>query len=129
MFYRTNPCGNGYAIAAGLEQVIEYIKDLHFGADDIEYLRSTGIFEEEFLEYLKTFRFTGDIITNYFDYFSPLPWKLRMYFQDFDSEWHEYTIYMADTSLNDAIFCVLFLAAASIAFSVISYLRIRKRTT
>ena len=74
------------------------------------------------------FRFTGDIITNYFDYFSPLPWKLRMYFQDFDSEWHDYTIYMADTSLNDAIFCVLFLIVVSIAFSLISYLRTRKRT-
>ena len=60
-FYRANPDGNGYAIAAGLEQVIDYIKNLHFDPEDIDYLRSTGIFKEEFLEYLTTFRFTGDI--------------------------------------------------------------------
>jgi len=60
-FYRSNPDDNGYAIAAGLEQVIEYIKNLHFTSDDIEYLRGTGYFREEFLEYLATFRFTGDI--------------------------------------------------------------------
>ena len=61
VFYRENPFHGGYAIAAGLQQVIEYIENLHFDEDDIEYLRSTGIFEEEFLEYLKDFRFTGDI--------------------------------------------------------------------
>lgn len=60
-FYRNNPCGGGYAIAAGLEQVIDYIRNLHFSQADIEYLRSLGIFEETFLEYLKDFRFTGDI--------------------------------------------------------------------
>ncbi len=60
-FYRKNPCDNAYSICAGLEQVIEYIKNLHFKKDDIEYLRSTGIFEENFLSYLKDFRFTGDI--------------------------------------------------------------------
>ena len=60
-FYRSNPDDNGYAIAAGLEQVIEYIKNLHFTTEDIEYLRGTGYFREEFLEYLATFRFTGDI--------------------------------------------------------------------
>ncbi|MCD7957729.1 MAG: nicotinate phosphoribosyltransferase [Lachnospiraceae bacterium] len=60
-FYRKNPCGNGYAIAAGLEQVIEYIENLHFSAEDIEYLRSLGIFHEPFLEYLKGFHFEGDI--------------------------------------------------------------------
>ena len=60
-FYRNNPCGGGYAIAAGLEQVIDYIGNLHFSPADIEYLRSLGIFEEAFLEYLKDFRFTGDI--------------------------------------------------------------------
>ena len=60
-FYRENPCGSGYAICAGLEQVIEYIKDLHFSNDDIEYLRSLTIFEEGFLSYLKNFHFTGDI--------------------------------------------------------------------
>jgi len=60
-FYRTNPSGNGFAIAAGLDQVIEYIKNLHFAKDDIDYLESTGIFDKEFLEYLSTFRFSGDI--------------------------------------------------------------------
>lgn len=61
VFYRNNPDNGGYAVAAGLEQVIEYIKDLHFDGDDIEFLRSKGCFSEEFLEYLKSFRFTGDI--------------------------------------------------------------------
>ena len=60
-FYRKNPCGNGYAIACGLDQVIDYIKNLHFDKEDIDYLRNTGFFEEDFLEYLKDFRFTGDI--------------------------------------------------------------------
>ena len=61
MFYRTNPLESGYAVAAGLEQLIRYINDLHFGDNDIEYLRSTGIFDEDFLTYLKDFRFSGDI--------------------------------------------------------------------
>ncbi len=60
-FYRTNPSGNGYAITAGLEQVIDYIKNLRFEDKDIEYLRSLAIFEEDFLEYLSNFKFTGDI--------------------------------------------------------------------
>ena len=60
-FYRSNPCKGGYAIFAGLEQVIEYIRDLHFSKGDIDYLRSLGIFGEDFLDYLKDFRFTGDI--------------------------------------------------------------------
>ena len=60
-FYRKNPCDGGYAIAAGLEQVIEYIRDLHFTPDDVEYLRSLNIFDNEFLEYLRGFHFTGDI--------------------------------------------------------------------
>jgi len=60
-FYRTNPSGNGYAITAGLEQVIDYIKNLHFEVKDIEYLRGLGIFEEDFLEYLSNFKFSGDI--------------------------------------------------------------------
>ena len=61
VFYRTNPSGGAYAITAGLEQVINYINDLHFDTDDIEYLRSTGFFREEFLNYLSGFRFSGDI--------------------------------------------------------------------
>ncbi len=60
-FYRSNPCGGGYAICAGLEQIIDYIKNLHFSAEDISYLRSLGIFEEDFLNYLKDFHFSGDI--------------------------------------------------------------------
>ncbi len=60
-FYRTNPFHGGYAIMAGLEQVIDYIKNLHFDEEDIEYLRDLGIFDEEFLAYLADFRFSGDI--------------------------------------------------------------------
>ena len=60
-FYRNNPCNGGYAIACGLEQVINYIRDLHFSPSDIEYLRSLHIFEDDFLEYLRGFHFTGDI--------------------------------------------------------------------
>lgn len=61
MFYRTNPSGGGYAIAAGLEQVIQYIKELKFEKEDIDYLAGLGIFDADFLEYLSTFRFSGDI--------------------------------------------------------------------
>ncbi len=60
-FYRSNPGGGGYAICAGLEQVIEYVQNLHFDKEDLDYLRTTGLFDESFLEYLKEFRFTGDI--------------------------------------------------------------------
>lgn len=60
-FYRTNPCGGGYAIAAGLDQVIQYIKELHFDKEDIDYLASLGIFQADFLEYLANFQFSGDI--------------------------------------------------------------------
>lgn len=60
-FYRSNPGGNGYAICAGLEQMIEYMKELEFNSEDVDYLRSTGLFEEDFLEYLLNFRFSGDI--------------------------------------------------------------------
>ena len=61
VFYRKNPDGGGYAIAAGLEQVVEYINGLHFDEDDIEYLRSKNCFCEEFLDILRNFKFTGDI--------------------------------------------------------------------
>ncbi len=60
-FFRNNPMDSGYSICAGLEQVIDYIKDLHFEEDDISYLRSLNIFEEDFLNYLKTFKFSGDV--------------------------------------------------------------------
>ena len=61
VFFRKVPDNGGFAIAAGLEQVIEYIRELHFDDEDIEYLRSKGIFDEEFLAYLKDFKFSGDI--------------------------------------------------------------------
>lgn len=61
VFYRTNPSGSGYAICAGLDQVIDYIKNIHFSNEDIEYLRSLRMFEEDFLTYLSGFHFTGDI--------------------------------------------------------------------
>ena len=61
VFYRSVPDKGGFAIAAGLAQVVEYIQNLCFDEEDIEYLRSKGCFAPEFLEYLRTFRFTGDI--------------------------------------------------------------------
>ena len=60
-FYRNNPVGSGYSICAGLDQVIDYVKNLHFDEDDIDYLRTTGMFEEDFLDYLRHFHFSGDI--------------------------------------------------------------------
>lgn len=60
-FYRRNPNDGGFAIACGLEQVIDYIKNLKFSYDDIDYLRNLGIFGEDFLDYLSSFHFTGDI--------------------------------------------------------------------
>lgn len=61
VFYRQNPDGGGYAIFAGLEQIIEYVENMHFAEEDVEYFRSLHLFSEAFLEYLKNFRFTGDI--------------------------------------------------------------------
>jgi len=61
VFYRKNPDDGGFAIACGLDQVIDYVNDLIFTDDDIDFLRSKGCFDEKFLEYLKTFRFSGDI--------------------------------------------------------------------
>lgn len=60
-FYRNNPCGGGYSIAAGLEQLIAYIKELHFSPEDIRYLDSLHLFEKDFLDYLADFHFSGDI--------------------------------------------------------------------
>lgn len=60
-FYRTNPCNGGYAIAAGLEQLVNYIKELHFSKEDINYLASLNIFDNDFLDYLADFKFSGDI--------------------------------------------------------------------
>ena len=61
VFYRKNPSGSAYAVMAGLEQVIEYIRELTFSEDDIRYLKDTGIFEDDFLEYLEQFKFSGNI--------------------------------------------------------------------
>ena len=61
MFFRRIPDGGGYAVMAGLEQLIEYLKNLEFTDEDIEYLRSKKIFNEEFLKYLSEFRFTCDV--------------------------------------------------------------------
>ena len=61
VFYRHNPCSNGYSVCAGLDQVIDYIKNLHFTYEDVDYLRSLHIFDDDFLQYLSGFHFTGDI--------------------------------------------------------------------
>ena len=61
VFYRNNPDNGGYAIVAGLEQVIDYVNNLRFDEEDIHYLRQRGCFKEDFLEYLRDFSFTGDI--------------------------------------------------------------------
>lgn len=61
VFYRTVPDGGGFAICAGLEQVIDYINNLEFTDDDIDFLRKKNIFSEDFLDYLRNFKFTGDI--------------------------------------------------------------------
>ena len=61
MFYRKNPDNGGFVVSAGLEQLIEYIENMHFSKEDIEFLRSKGEFSEGFLQYLADFKFTGNI--------------------------------------------------------------------
>lgn len=61
LYYRKNPSGNGYAITAGLAQAIDYINGLRFYEDDLDYLKSLGLFMDDFLDYLRGFRFTGEI--------------------------------------------------------------------
>ena len=61
LFFRRCPDGGGFAIAAGLEQFVQYIQELHFEPEDIDYLRGRKLFTEDFLDYLANFRFTGDI--------------------------------------------------------------------
>ena len=61
IFFRDVPDHGGYAICAGLERIIAYIQDLHFSEEDIEYLRSKDLFSERFLDYLRDFKFTGDV--------------------------------------------------------------------
>ena len=61
LFFRNVPDGGGFAIAAGLDQVIDYVRNLHFSQEELDYLRGRNLFSEEFLDYLANFRFTGDI--------------------------------------------------------------------
>lgn len=61
VFYRKNPDNGGYSIFAGLEQIIEYIQNLHFEKEDIDYLKTLNMFSDDFLEYLENFKFTGDM--------------------------------------------------------------------
>ena len=61
MFFRKNPSAGGYTIVCGIEQLVEYIKNLKFEDDDIQYLKSLGVFSDDFLQMLKDFEFTGDI--------------------------------------------------------------------
>ena len=61
VFFRRVPENGGFAVCAGLEQIIEYIEGLHFDEDDIDFLRKKGIFDENFLRYLADFKFEGDI--------------------------------------------------------------------
>lgn len=61
VFYRRNPDNGGFAIFAGLEQIVEYLEKLHFNEDDIEYFRSLNLFSEKFLEWLSSYKFTGDV--------------------------------------------------------------------
>ena len=61
VFFRSIPDQGGFAITAGLEDVVRYIQNLRFTEEDIAYLRSKGLFDEDFLDYLRRFRFTGDI--------------------------------------------------------------------
>ena len=61
VFFRSIPDSGGFAIAAGLEQIVDYVRNLHFSEEDLAYLRGRGMFDEGFLDYLKNFRFHGDI--------------------------------------------------------------------
>lgn len=61
LYYRKNPGQSGFAVAAGLEQAVEYVCNLKFGDEELDYLKSLDIYDDDFLNYLKTLRFTGDI--------------------------------------------------------------------
>ncbi len=61
VFYRRNPDGGGFSIFAGLEQILQYLEEMHFSEEDVAYLRSLNLFDERFLQYLSTFRFHGDV--------------------------------------------------------------------
>ena len=59
VFFRDNPNKGGYSVMAGLDQVIDYIKNLNFSYEDVDYLRGLGLFSEDFLHYLSGFHFSG----------------------------------------------------------------------
>ncbi|MDY5930866.1 MAG: nicotinate phosphoribosyltransferase [Candidatus Ornithospirochaeta sp.] len=61
MFYRNNPFQGGYTIFTGIEELIDKLEGLAFSSDDIDYLKSLGVFDERFIEYLRTYRFRGDV--------------------------------------------------------------------
>ena len=61
VYFRQVPDNGGFVIAAGLEQIVEFVKNLHFDDEDIEFFRQKGLFDEQFLAYLKDFKFSGDI--------------------------------------------------------------------
>ena len=61
VFYRKNPDGGGFAIFAGLQQILEYLEGMHFSEEDVAYLKGLNLFEDAFLDYLRRFRFTGDV--------------------------------------------------------------------
>ena len=61
MFFRKNACNGGYTIVCGIEQFVEYINNIHFSEDDLDYLKSLNLFSDKFLEFLRDFKFTGDI--------------------------------------------------------------------
>ena len=61
VFFRNVPDNGGFAVCAGLEQLVQYIQNLHFDEEDIAFLRDKHLFSEDFLSYLRDFRFTGDI--------------------------------------------------------------------
>ena len=61
VFYRNNPFGNGFAVFCGLNEIIDYISNLRFNDDDIEYLKKYNVFASDFLDYLKNFKFTGSV--------------------------------------------------------------------
>ena len=73
VFFRNVPDEGGFAIAAGLEQIIDYIQELRFEPEDIEYLRGRNLFSEEFLEYLREFRFISS--TAFSNEISPFKWS------------------------------------------------------
>ena len=61
IFFRKNPFEGGYTMSGGLQETIEYIKNFKYGEEEIAYLKSLGLFNDEFLNYLKDLKFTGDV--------------------------------------------------------------------